>query len=37
MAKIMGPDQLIEYLGDIREEIWDVTLFELKAVEMSMP
>jgi hypothetical protein len=37
MARIMGWDQLIEYLGDIWEEIWDAMLFKLKAAETSMP
>jgi hypothetical protein len=37
MVRIMGWDQLIEYLGDIWEELWDATLFKLKAAEMSTP
>jgi hypothetical protein len=37
MVKVMGWDQLIEYLGDVWEEMWDATLFRLKAAEMSMP
>jgi hypothetical protein len=36
MVRVMGPDQLIEYLGEVWEEIWDAMLFKLKAVEMSM-
>ena len=37
MVRIMGWGQLIEYLGDIWEELWDATLFKLKAAEMSTP
>jgi hypothetical protein len=37
MVRVMGSDQLIEYLGEVREEVWDATLFELKAAETSMP
>jgi len=37
MVRIMDWDQLIEYLGDIWEEMWDATLFKLKIVETSMP
>jgi hypothetical protein len=37
MVRIMGWDQLIEYLGDFWEELWDATLFKLKAAETSMP
>jgi hypothetical protein len=37
MVRIMSWDQLIEYLGDIWEEMWDATLFKLKIVETSMP
>jgi hypothetical protein len=37
MIRIMGWDRLIEYLGDVWEELWDATLFKLKAAEMSMP
>jgi hypothetical protein len=37
MIRIMNWDQLIEYLGDIWEELWDATLFKLKAAEMSTP
>ncbi|MCL7394372.1 MAG: hypothetical protein LZ169_06085 [Thaumarchaeota archaeon] len=36
-GRIMGWGQLIEYLGDIWEELWDATLFKLKAAEMSTP
>ena len=37
MVRIMGWDQLIEYLGDVWEEMWDVTLFKLKVAEASTP
>jgi len=37
MIRIMGWDQLIEYLGEVWEELWDATLFKLKAAEASMP
>jgi hypothetical protein len=38
MVRIMGWDQLIDYLGDVWEEMWDATLlFKLKAAETSMP
>ena len=37
MVRIMDWDQLIEYLGDVWEEMWDATLFKLKAAEASMP
>jgi hypothetical protein len=37
MVGVMGWDQLIEYLGDVWEELWDATLFKLKAAEASMP
>jgi hypothetical protein len=37
MIRRMGWDQLIEYLGDVWEELWDATLFKLKAAEASMP
>jgi hypothetical protein len=36
MARIMGWNQLIEYLGDVWEEMWDAMLFKLKAAEMSI-
>jgi hypothetical protein len=35
MVRIMGWDQLIEYLGDVWEEMWDATLFKLKVAEAS--
>ena len=37
MVRIMDWDQLIEYLGDVWEELWDAVLFKLKATETSMP
>jgi mRNA-degrading endonuclease toxin of MazEF toxin-antitoxin module len=37
MVKVMDWDRLIEYLGDVWEELWDATLFKLKAAEASMP
>jgi hypothetical protein len=37
MVRIMGWGQLIEYLGDVWEELWDAVLFKLKAAEISMP
>jgi hypothetical protein len=37
MVRMMGWDQLIEYLGDVWEEIWDAMLFKLKTAETSMP
>jgi len=36
MVGVMDWDQLIEYLGDVWEELWDATLFKLKAAEASM-
>ena len=35
MVRVMGWDQLIEYLGDVREELWDAMLFKLKTAETS--
>jgi len=37
MVRVMGWNQLIEYLGDVWDEIWDAMLFKLKAAETSMP
>jgi hypothetical protein len=37
MVRIMDWDRLIEYLGDVWEEIWDATLFKLKIAETNMP
>ena len=36
MVRVMGWDQLVEYLGDIWEEMWDAMLFELKVAGISM-
>ena len=33
----MGWDKLIEYLGEVWEELWDVMLFKLKITETNMP
>jgi len=35
MIRIMGWDQLIKYLGDVWEEIWDAMLFNLRTAEAS--
>ena len=35
VVRIMGWDQLIEYLGDVWEELWDAMLFKLKVAEAS--
>jgi hypothetical protein len=37
MVRIIDSDQLIEYLGDVWEELWDATLFKLKVAETGMP
>ena len=37
MVRIMDWDQLIEYLGDVWDEVWDAMLFKLKAAEVSSP
>jgi hypothetical protein len=37
LIRIMDWDQLVEYLGDVWEKLWDVVLFKLKAAEISMP
>ncbi len=37
MVRVMDWNQLIEYLGDVWEELWDATLFKLKAAEASIP
>jgi len=37
MIRVMGWDRLIEYLGEVWEEVWDAVLFKLKAAETSMP
>jgi hypothetical protein len=36
MVRVMDWDQLIEYLGEVWEELWDATLFKLKAAETSI-
>jgi len=37
MIRRMGWDRLIEYLGDVWEEMWDAMLFKLKTAETNMP
>jgi hypothetical protein len=37
MVKVMDWDQLIKYLGDVWEKLWDAMLFNLRAAEASMP
>ena len=37
MARIMGWDQLIEYLREVWEGLWDAMLFKLRAADTSMP
>jgi hypothetical protein len=37
IIRIMGRDRLVDYLGDVWEEIWDAMLFKLKTAETSMP
>jgi hypothetical protein len=37
MVRIMDWDQLIDYLGDVWEELWDAMLFKLKTAEASIP
>jgi mRNA-degrading endonuclease toxin of MazEF toxin-antitoxin module len=36
MIRVMNWDQLIDYLGEVWEEMWDAMLFKLKAAEASM-
>jgi len=36
MIRIMNWDQLIEYLGDIWEELWDAMLFRLKPISQYL-
>jgi len=36
MVRVMDWDQLIEYLGDVWEELWDAMIFKLKVAEMSV-
>jgi len=31
IIRIMGLDRLVEYLGDVWEEMWDAMLFKLRA------
>jgi hypothetical protein len=31
IIRIMGWDRLVEYLGDVWEEMWDAMLFKLRA------
>jgi hypothetical protein len=35
IIRIMGWDRLIEYLGDVWEELWDAMLLKLKAAEAT--
>ena len=37
IIRIVDWNQLIEYLGDVWEEMWDAMLFKLKTAETSMP
>jgi hypothetical protein len=37
MIRIMNWDQLIEYLREVWEEIWDAMPFKLKVAETSIP
>jgi hypothetical protein len=37
MVGVMDWDQLIDYLGDVWEEMWDAVLFKLKTAETSTP
>jgi len=37
MVRIMDWDQLIEYLGDVWEELWDAMLFKLKTADAVEP
>ena len=37
MVRIMDWDRLVEYLGDVWEEIWDAMLFKLKAADAVKP
>jgi hypothetical protein len=37
MVRIMGWDQLIKYLGNVWEELWNAMLFKLKIAETGMP
>jgi hypothetical protein len=35
MIRIMSWDQLIDYLGDVWEEVWDAMLFELRPLKRT--
>jgi hypothetical protein len=37
MVRIMGWDQMIGYLGEVWDEVWDAMLFKLKTAETSVP
>jgi hypothetical protein len=37
MIRRMDWEQLIKYLGEVWDEMWDAMLFNLRAVEASMP
>jgi len=37
IVRVMDWDQLIDYLWDVWEEVWDAMLFKLKAAETSTP
>jgi len=37
MVRIMDWDQLIDYLGEVWEELWDAMLFKLKAADAVEP
>jgi hypothetical protein len=37
MVRVMDSDRLLEYHRGVWEEIWDATLFEVKAVEARIP
>ena len=37
MVRIMDRDQLIEYLREVWEGLWDAMLFKLRAADTSMP
>jgi hypothetical protein len=36
MVRVMDWDQLIEYLGEVWEEMWDAMLFKLETAEMNI-
>ena len=37
MVRVMDWDQLIEYLGDVWEELWNAAIFELENVKAKTP